>query len=53
MAKSKIDNETKTLAIAILEKQGVDPDDWLNERYSEVIASNSKILIECLKNSKN
>ncbi|CDH92474.1 hypothetical protein HYI01_16865 [Clostridium botulinum] len=52
MAKSKIDNESKELAITILKTKDIDPEEWLNEKYKEVITQNSKILIDCLKNSQ-
>ncbi|MBD8045855.1 hypothetical protein [Clostridium faecium] len=47
-SKKKIDNESKELAISILQSKGIDHEEWLNEKYEEVIASNTKILIECL-----
>lgn len=53
MAKSKIDNESKELALTILKTIGIEHDEWLNEKYREVITQNSKILIDCLKNSQN
>lgn len=50
---AKINNDNKKLAQAILENQGKEYEDWLNEKHQEIIVSNVKLLSEALKYKKD
>ncbi|MFD1400216.1 hypothetical protein ACFQ41_13060 [Lacticaseibacillus suilingensis] len=48
MANRAEQNQNKRLASAILAAKGVKMDDWLNEKYQEIITENTNLLIKSM-----
>ena len=46
-------SENKKLAIAILESQGKNYDEWLNEKHNELIINSVGLLSKALKTAGN
>ncbi|WP_203664164.1 hypothetical protein [Lacticaseibacillus sp. 53-4] len=48
MANRAEQNQNKRLASAILAAKGVKMDDWLNDKYQEIITENTNLLIKSM-----
>lgn len=48
MANRAEQSQNKRLASAILAAKGVKMDDWLNEKYQEIITENTNLLIKSM-----
>ena len=46
--KPKIDNQIKELAMSILKTKEIEYEEWLNEKFNELISENTKLLIDSL-----
>lgn len=53
MANRAEQNQNKRLATAILAAKGIKMEDWLNNKYQEIITENTSLLIKSMTAQKN
>lgn len=46
------ETDIKKLAIAILKNKGIEHDEWLNEKYTQIIMENTQLLMQGLNIKK-